>query len=88
MSEIKNNFAIKNRIESWDGKSELDLLIKNHIDTGCHRSIICNNIERDYPNKWKRHEIHKSISILAKEGLLKNFGHGYYNVAWWGDKND
>jgi len=86
MSEIKNNFAIKNRTETWEEQSKLDLLIKYHIDTGSHRSCICNEIERDHQKKWKRQEIHKAVSVLAKKGLLKEFGHGYYKVAYWGDK--
>jgi len=37
--------------KEWDDQGELKKLIRDCIDTGCDRSVVCDQIESENPNE-------------------------------------
>jgi len=68
----------------WSDQGELKLCIRSEIDTGNNRNDICDRIMKDYPSKWEKKEIHKSITELKNDKLIAHLGFNYFKVTGWG----
>lgn len=68
----------------WSDQGELKLCIRCDIDTGNNRNMICDDIMRDYPDKWDRKEINKAITELKNDKLIAHLGGNYFKVTGWG----
>ena len=64
----------------WEDQGELAELIRFHIDTGCGRGILVENILKEHP-EFTRIEIEKTISELKKKWLIINVGGGHFQVT-------